>query len=119
MSNATVTIDNQEVLKNLRNMTPKIKQALTVIGNQVGAGMETYAKDKAKWTDRTGAARGGITHDCKWEGTTLDISLTHTVDYGLWLEVRQFPYAGNLAILQEARDSQVQRFKELIAGLKL
>ena len=114
-----IDIQSREVISNMKGLTPKIKQALTTIGTRVGHNMETYAKANAKWTDRTGAARGGLTSQCKWEGTILDISITHTVDYGLWLEVRNFPYAGNLAILQDARDSQVETFKSMIAALRL
>lgn len=112
-------VDTREVISNMKNLTPKVKKALDVIGHQVGGQMETYAKDNAKWTDRTGAARGGLSYDCKWQGTVLDISIYHSVDYGLWLEVRNFPIAGRLAILQDARDSQVQDFLNMIKQLKL
>ena len=44
----------------------------------------------------------------------LTISIMHTVDYGLWLEIRDFPHAGRLAILEEARDSQVQSFLNMV-----
>ena len=81
--------------------------------------METYAKSNAKWTDRTGAARGGLKHESKWEGTTLSIAIMHSVDYGLWLEVRDFPHAGRLAILEEARDSQIEGFLRMIKSILL
>ena len=113
----TVTINAKEVLQNLENMTPKVQQALQTVGDTVGHKMETYAKGNAKWVDRTGAARGGLKHESKWQGNVLDISIMHSVDYGLWLEVRNFPHAGRLAILQEARDSQVESFLRMIKGI--
>ena len=79
--------------------------------------MEVYAKQNARWTDRTGAARGGISFRNTWEGDVLNISVLHTVDYGLWLEVRDFPIAGKLAILKDARDSQVSAFLNAVKGL--
>ena len=113
----TITINAQEVIGNLENLVPRVKTALNVVGSRTGLQMETYAKSNAKWTDRTGAARGGLRHECKWEGEVLDISLMHSVDYGLWLEVRNFPHAGRLAILQDARDSQVQSFLSMVKGI--
>lgn len=112
--NYEVKIDASEVLGNLGQLTPKVKQALSVLGETTGAKMSTYAKQNARWIDRTSAARTGIKHECKWEGNVLSIGVMHQVDYGLWLEVRTFPHAGRLAILQDARDSQVQSFLDLV-----
>ncbi len=110
----TLTFDVKEVVGNLEELVPKLKTALTVVGHRTGATMETYAKSNARWTDRTAAARTGLKSDSKWEGEVLDVSIMHSVDYGVWLEVRNFPIAGKLAILEEARDSQVQSFLSMI-----
>lgn len=46
-----------------------------------------YAKDNAPWEDRTGDARQGLDIEVDVEGDLVVITLFHTVDYGLWLEV--------------------------------
>lgn len=56
-----------------------------------------WAKQNARWTDRTGAARSGLRtetkHKPKVEHT---IYLFHSVPYGIWLEIR---FAGKYAII--------------------
>lgn len=55
-----------------------------------------YAKANAPWEDRTGDARAGLNVDVQSDGDSILMSLYHTVDYGLWLEVIQ---SGNFAII--------------------
>ena len=80
--------------------------------------MKEYAQSNHKWIDRTGSATDEITADAKWEGTTLDISITHGVDYGIWLETRR-DFEGKYKILEEARDSQIETFKSMLLALRL
>ena len=112
-----ITVDVSQVVGNLEELLPRVKAGAEVIGNNTGAKMKTYAQTNARWQNRTSAARGGLSYKCTWEGDVLDIALFHVVDYGLWLEVRNFPHAGRLAILQEARDSQVNAFTSAIKNL--
>lgn len=113
-----ITIDASEVTNNLKNMTKRTKAGITVIGNTVASQMKEYAQSNHKWIDRTGSATAGITADAKWEGTTLDISITHGVDYGIWLETRR-DFEGKYKILEEARDSQIETFKSMLLALRL
>lgn len=55
-----------------------------------------YAKANAPWEDRTGDARAGLNVDLQSDGDSILMSLYHTVDYGLWLEVIQ---SGRFAII--------------------
>lgn len=112
--NLEVKVDMGKVSANIGELVPKAQKALEIVGQTTGAKMKSYAQNNAKWTDRTGAARGGLDFNSRWEGTVLTISIMHTVDYGLWLEIRDFPHAGRLAILEEARDSQVQSFLNMV-----
>ena len=112
--NLDVKVDGSKVSANLDELIPRVQKALEIVGQTTGAKMQSYAQNNARWTDRTGAARGGLSFNSRWEGSVLTVSIMHTVDYGLWLEVREFPHAGRLAILEEARDSQVQTFLNMI-----
>lgn len=112
--NMDIKVDGTKVIANLEKMLPRVKAGLSVVGETTGAKMKAYAQNNAKWTDRTGQARGGLDYSSTWKGNILDISIMHTIDYGLWLEIRNFPHAGRLAILEDARDSQVQTFVNMV-----
>jgi len=47
-----------------------------------------YAKSNRPWTDRTGDAREGLDSQVNGTDSMLVVTLFHTVDYGVWLEVR-------------------------------
>ncbi len=69
-----------------------------------------YAKANAPWEDRTGDARAGLNVDLQTDGESIVMSLFHTVDYGLWLEVIE---SGKFAIimptLQDFALAEVER----------
>lgn len=68
--------------------------AATVRG--MAAECERYMKDNAPWEDQTGDARDGLTAQAKFSFTKYTIVLFHTVDYGIWLEIR---WDGKFAII--------------------
>jgi hypothetical protein len=59
--------------------------------------VENYAKEHAPWQDRTGEARQGLTAIGKQRLVYYEIELFHTVEYGVWLEVR---WNGKYAIIE-------------------
>lgn len=65
--------------------------------DQLAQQVQDYAQANAPWEDRTGAARDGLTAEHVSDGLFRDaIVLYHTVDYGIWLEVR---WSGQYAII--------------------
>lgn len=59
--------------------------------------VQEYAQANAPWDDRSGAARDGLTAEYASEGVFQHaIILYHTVDYGIWLEIR---WNGRYAII--------------------
>lgn len=116
MSDFSITISAEEVLGNLEEMNERVKAGLKVIGETVGAKMTSYAQANAPWTDRTGNARSGLHHEVAWKGTTLDIQIKHSMDYGIWLEIAN---SERFAILKKARDSQIDTFVSMIKSLNL
>lgn len=58
--------------------------------------VESYAQANAPWSDITGRARQGLTADITVEGGEVVLTLAHSMDYGLWLEVIQ---QGRFAII--------------------
>lgn len=73
-----------------------MEEALEEIMEQAAKEVEDYAKTNAPWSDRTGDARHGLEASFANEGNLLAITLYHTVDYGIWLEVA---HSGNWAII--------------------
>lgn len=76
---------------------------------RVARDMQAYAQANAPWEDRTGDARAGLTASVGVEGDDVVISLYHTVDYGIWLEVR---WGGQYAIIQPT----IEHFSEELMG---
>ena len=59
--------------------------------------VEQYAQANAPWEDQSGAARDGLTAEYEDAGLFKHaIILYHTVDYGIWLEIR---WNGRYAII--------------------
>lgn len=56
---------------------------------QIAPEMLEYAKTNAPWEDRTGDARNGLDIEVDEDGDIVTITLYHTIEYGLWLEVIQ------------------------------
>ena len=85
-------------------LTPRMAIFTTVMEEGVGEYMqrqtddiEEYMKANAPWQDRTGMARDGLTAEYVEEGHKHMIYLYHTVDYGIWLEIR---WNGRYAIIE-------------------
>ena len=72
---------------------------------------ETYAKSKAKWTDRTGNARGSLsgTYEANISSNSarFEITISHGMPYGIWLELR---WNGKFAIINKTVENQGKAF---------
>lgn len=106
-------------LKNLDATHGKILGALTIIGQVSSAKMANDAKLNAKWTDRTSNARQLLNGTAEWVSpSTLQISVAHGVDYGVWLELAM---GRKYAILEQSRDANlpemIKAFKKLAGDI--
>ena len=66
------------------------------IAQEFASELVDYARKNAPWNDRTGDARDGLEAEVRLENKSLEIDLYHTVDYGVWLEIR---WGGRYAII--------------------
>jgi len=88
------------VLKELNITEQALKEALLLISKTASIKMADWAKDNAKWVDRTSNARQGIIGDAYWENQDALLTVVyHQVDYGIWLELAM---ERKYAILEEA-----------------
>lgn len=76
----------QDTLTGLLAVESVVPQAQAIMEHEAPAILD-YAKSNAPWQDITGAARQGLDVDVSVEGDEIVLSLYHTVDYGLWLEI--------------------------------
>lgn len=78
--------------------------------------VEDYARANAPWEDRTGDARHGLTAQGEQRLVTYTITLFHTAEYGLWLEVR---WDGKYAIILPTLEVMGPRLMAELAALDL
>ena len=71
----------------LADFDVKTKTALGLYGDTVAKKLEASAKANRPWTDRSGRARQSLNGDSEWVGNKVRVSLSHGVDYGIWLEL--------------------------------
>lgn len=76
--------------------------------------VEAYAKANAPWEDRTGDAREGLTATAEVEDEGFVINLFHTVEYGIWLEIR---WGGTYAIIEPTIEEMGPRVMSALNGV--
>lgn len=78
-------------IENLKNgivaVDKKAQAAVEMYAKNQSKMLESYAKQKAPWTDRTGMARKSLNATTEKKENGIRITLAHGVDYGLWLEL--------------------------------
>jgi len=68
---------------------PEWDDVATKVFQDAADDVKSTAQTDAPWADRTGEARKGIDTDVAESKGDIVLTLFHTVDYGLWLEVIQ------------------------------
>lgn len=76
------------VRENLRRK----KAATYLLCKNISAYMENVAKHKAGWEDRTAHARQSINHDTQLLGDDIEMTISHGVRYGRYLEKETPPH---------------------------
>ena len=79
--------DAADLSGGLHDFDEKFNQAIMMYGVSKARELEDYMKENRKWTDRTNLARQSLSGKCEKTETGLKITLSHGVDYGLWLEL--------------------------------
>lgn len=116
MAGSTITVDVKEVAQNLKKFDQTIQAQLQVVGSTISGNMESYAKANHPWTNRTSSAQNQLKGDFKVSDNEMDISIAHGVTYGYYLETRK-DFNGKYAILEKARDSEINNFKNMLRNL--
>lgn len=115
-----VTWNATELVSALNNLdrafTSKEYGGLLMLMQTAATKMETWAKQNAPWTDRTGQARQRLTGQAYWENPNIVVAaIAHQVDYGIWLELaHQRKYAILEKTLEEHRGEIEEAVKTLL-----
>lgn len=106
--------DSERLVTNLRNAPKKIERAVVAATEYQATRSENYMRTNARWTDRTTNARNGLRAIPSHLGNEYRITLTHSVPYGIWLEVR---WSGKYGIIPESVREGGQELMRLLSKL--
>lgn len=105
LGNVGLTLEANTVVGKLQKLyygTRRGSVQLQQVMEDIARIAEQYAKANHRWTNRTGDAERGITGTADWESDTrVAMTLSHTVDYGVYLELA---FQKRYAILEESTE---------------
>lgn len=114
MPAASIVWDFTLINARLHELSIITVERMLIIANGIADDLEQYMQDNAPWEDQTGDARDGLGVDLSEESEGLVLTLYHTVEYGIWLEVR---YSGEFAIILPTIESQGPEMMSRFHGL--
>lgn len=104
MLNYKIEMNSAKIVRNIDELPDKVDGYIhAVVAYQAGKAT-AWMKTTAKWRDRTGNARSGLSVDVGWKPQeSHSMTFFYRVAYGIFLEVR---WAGKFAIIGPA----IQKF---------
>ena len=87
MARVEFNLSTVRIRKEIRELGPKIEKRVDATMIYGAAKGVEYMKLNAPWTDRTTNARNGLHTTPAVAGKTKTITFSHTMNYGIWLEV--------------------------------
>ena len=87
MARVTLDWDDKKLRSNIQKLDRRINGAVAATVDRNAAWGQGWLRANAPWTDRTGAARGGMFAFPSSAGGHHEIYLTYSVHYGIWLEI--------------------------------
>lgn len=111
---ARVRWEYDTLTPNLQRLPEEIeKEAYRRLEAFVGR-LVTFMRDNASWQDQTGDARRGLNAEAYRSFRQLGIVFYHSVDYGIWLEIR---WSGRYAILIPTLEQMGPELMQSLEGL--
>lgn len=114
-----LNFDISDMLNGITETESKLDIAVGMLCETAAKNLEGDAKEQAKWTDRTGAARQRLQGYTYRTTTGWRIVLAHGVNYGIWLELaneKRFAIVGPLIDL--ASPYILKDFENLMSKIK-
>lgn len=91
-----INMNTRELSANLDKFNERANKGVAAAFEYQAPKSEARMKTGARWTDRTGNARGGLYTATSHTGNLHTLLLSHTMAYGIYLEVR---FSGRYAIV--------------------
>lgn len=89
---ANFEMEMGNLISTLEQQLNKVNAALLMYGETSAKKLESYAKSEHPWNNKTGEAERRLHGSCQLAGTTLEIILSHGVEYGVGLELGTAPH---------------------------
>jgi hypothetical protein len=107
--------------KNLDKMSNKLGAAVLMYSATKASEIQSKMKLNRPWTDRTGMAKALLNATVSQpDSNTVRITLSHGVDYGIWLELaHEKNYAIIAPTVREEGPRVVDDLKNLMSRLRL
>jgi hypothetical protein len=103
-----------ELKHNLMALPERSEKAVMSYGKTSAAQLTAKAKIDRPWTDRTAQARQRLHGDCKRTDTGIRITLSHGVDYGIYLELA---HEKRYAVIYPTLQHEAPKVMEGLRGL--
>lgn len=103
-----------DLIGNLAGFDDKARRAIKASAQYVAPQAEAWMKNNAKWTDRTSAARNGLSAKVVDSGNSVAIVLYHSVPYGVYLETR---WGGKYAVIEPTIHVMAPLYVEAVGRL--
>lgn len=84
----TMKWDDKQLVDRIKNADDKAKRFLRATMEYHARASQAYMRKNATWTDQTSNARNGLIAVTEEHGALWRIVVSHSVSYGIWLEVR-------------------------------
>lgn len=101
--------------KALAQYGDRVLVAIQAVAEFMATKMQNYAREKARWEDRTGNARTGLFTVAQREAAkdivTIYLSHGHTVYYGIFLELG---HSGKYAIVMPTIEKHLPEIKKML-----
>lgn len=80
-------LDSDGLTEGLKRLSNQVDPALRLYADTSALTLQNYAREHRRWTDRTGHARQRLTGTATKVVNGYKLTLSHGVDYGVWLEL--------------------------------
>lgn len=98
----------------LRRYPEKTREKIREVMEEFVDEAVEYMQANAPWEDQTGDAREGLSGAVESVGSMESLILYHTVDYGIWLEIR---WGGRYAIVIPTLESMGPELMNRLEGI--
>jgi hypothetical protein len=92
----------------------KTEERMAEIAQDFAGELLAYAVENAPWEDQTGDARAGLSSEAYADNNHIGVDLFHTVEYGIFLELR---WGAKYAIILPTVEKMGSKLLNMMEGI--